>query len=106
MQDADHNVNLEEPETLNEVRLRGSDGKPEGFPVELADAVIRQVIKDKLARIADLCGQLDIDLEQVIKDKLTRIADLCGRLDIDIEQVIKDKLAYNKTRPHMHGRTC
>lgn len=31
--------------------------KPEGVPVELADAVIR---------IADLCGHLEIDLEEVI----------------------------------------
>ena len=34
--------------------------KPEGFPVELADAVIR---------IADLCGYLGIDLEEAIRIK-------------------------------------
>lgn len=36
-------------------------GKPEGFPTELADAVIR---------IADLAGHLEIDLEKAIDDKL------------------------------------
>lgn len=36
-------------------------GKPEGFGVELADAVIR---------IADLCGYLGIDLEQLIEQKM------------------------------------
>jgi hypothetical protein len=35
----------------------GKDGKPEGFPVELSDAVIR---------ILDLCGWLGIDLEAEI----------------------------------------
>jgi NTP pyrophosphatase (non-canonical NTP hydrolase) len=37
-------------------------GKPEGFAVELADAVIR---------IADLCGYLGIDLEYAIELKMS-----------------------------------
>lgn len=37
------------------------NGKIEGFPVELADAVIR---------IADMCGKYGIDLEQMIKLKM------------------------------------
>jgi len=37
-------------------------GKPEGIPIELADAVIR---------IADLCGLHNIDLEEAIKIKAT-----------------------------------
>jgi len=36
------------------------NGKPEGFSIELADAVIR---------IADLCGALGIDLEKAIEEK-------------------------------------
>jgi NTP pyrophosphatase (non-canonical NTP hydrolase) len=47
--------------------------KPEGFPVELADAVIR-------------------------------ILDLAAWLGIDLAAVIDLKVAYNKTRPHLHGR--
>lgn len=38
----------------------GPDGKPDGFAIELADAVIR---------IMDLCGKMGIDLEGAIKLK-------------------------------------
>jgi NTP pyrophosphatase (non-canonical NTP hydrolase) len=48
------------------------DGKPEGVSSELADVLIR---------LADTCGQLNIDLEAAVLKKLT----------------------YNKTRPHRHG---
>lgn len=37
--------------------IHGHDGKPEGFPIELADIVIR---------VADLAGSLGIDLEGAI----------------------------------------
>lgn len=47
--------------------------KPEGYAIELADAVIR-------------------------------IADLCGYMGIDLEAAIKEKMAYNATRPRMHGK--
>lgn len=40
---------------------RKSDGKPEGFTVELADAIIR---------IADLCGAFDLELEEAIQNKM------------------------------------
>ena len=38
------------------------DGKPEGFPSELADVVIR---------IADLCGRTGIDLDAAVREKMT-----------------------------------
>lgn len=61
-------VHSEISEALEEIRagrnpqlwLMSPTGKPEGFPIELADAVIR---------ILDLCGSLDIDLEGAIREK-------------------------------------
>lgn len=47
--------------------------KPEGFPIELADAVIR-------------------------------IADLCEQLEIDLQSACELKMNYNETRPYLHGR--
>lgn len=51
-----------------------AEGKPEGFPVELADTVIR---------ILDTAEELGIR---------------------DILEVARLKSAYNNTRPEMHGR--
>lgn len=45
---------------LDDVVLRGPDDKPEGFPTELADAVIR---------IMDLCDYLGINLADTIAKK-------------------------------------
>jgi NTP pyrophosphatase (non-canonical NTP hydrolase) len=38
-----------------------------------------------------------------LADVVIRIADLCGVEGIDLEAAIKEKLAYNATRPHLHG---
>lgn len=46
---------------LDEVRY-GTSGKPEGFPIEIADTLIR---------IADLCGKYDIDIEEAVKIKMS-----------------------------------
>lgn len=62
-------INCELAEAAEEYREHGDilgaytneKGKPLGFPIELADAVIR---------IADLCGKYDIDLETAIKTKI------------------------------------
>lgn len=62
-------IHSEVSEALEEYRAghplteiyEGENGKLEGFPIELADAVIR---------IADLCGWLGIDLEAAIARKM------------------------------------
>lgn len=41
-----------------------------------------------------------------LADVVIRCFDLAGALGIDLESEIANKHAYNKTRPHKHGRTC
>lgn len=70
-------IHSEVSEALEAVRKsdmasREVNGKPEGFPSELADVVIRTV-------------------------------DLSEALGIDLEAEILKKMAYNSTRPHLHG---
>lgn len=38
-----------------------------------------------------------------LADAIIRILDYCGRNEIDIDRIVRTKMAYNKTRPHMHG---
>lgn len=39
-----------------------------------------------------------------LADVVIRIAHYCGHHQIDLVKAIKDKLAFNKTRPFMHGK--
>jgi len=39
-----------------------------------------------------------------LADTIIRVLDFCGAHDIDIESHIELKLAYNKLRPHKHGK--
>jgi NTP pyrophosphatase (non-canonical NTP hydrolase) len=55
----------------------GPDGKPEGPAAELADVVIR-------------C------FDAAIED--------CGLSAEELTQLIEDKIAYNRKRPHKHGK--
>ena len=58
-------------DSLSEI-WRDKNNKPEGFIVELADVLIR-------------------------------IADLCGEFNLDLESAIRSKLSYNETRLYRHG---
>lgn len=105
------------PETKN---------KPEGFPIELADAAIR--ILDWFGRdngsseyINSLVGRLPVDsdpmplgsvplcldwaVQQIYSGEfaLVVIVALAAGLDIDLEAMIRLKHEYNKTRPYRHG---
>ena len=75
-------IHSEVSEALEAYRIKGRDGiseswfsesgKPEGFVYELADVLIR-------------------------------VADLCGEFELDLEGALESKLAYNETRPYRHG---
>lgn len=38
-----------------------------------------------------------------LADIVIRVADICGGLGIDLEAAVEEKLAYNRTRPRLHG---
>ena len=59
-------------EQLDKVWYDNANKKPEGVTIELADVLIR-------------------------------IADLCGEFNLDLEQALTEKMAYNKTRSYRHG---
>ena len=42
--------------------------------------------------------------EDEIADAVIRLLDLCGGMGINIEWHIEAKLAYNKSRPRLHGK--
>jgi NTP pyrophosphatase (non-canonical NTP hydrolase) len=42
--------------------------------------------------------------EDELADAMIRILDFCGGFDIDIQGHIEAKLAYNRTRPKLHGK--
>ena len=37
-------------------------------------------------------------------DIIIRVLDACAYYNIDIERAVREKMAFNKTRPHKHGR--
>lgn len=58
--------------SLTEVYHAPGNSKPEGVPIEIADCVIR-------------------------------IAQFCGQYNINLTSALTAKMAYNETRPHRHG---
>jgi len=39
-----------------------------------------------------------------LADLVIRVFDFCGEHKIDLEHAIEEKMAYNRTRPHRHGK--
>lgn len=42
--------------------------------------------------------------EDEIADTFIRLADLCGQMNIDVEWQLGEKMKYNKKREHLHGK--
>lgn len=66
-----------------------------------ADKVGLSAIKNIRQRGVDRYTQ---SVEFEIADAVIRIADLCGNLGIDLEAHVAAKMEYNKYRPHKHGK--
>lgn len=43
-------------------------------------------------------------LPSELADVVIRVGDLCGILGIDLAAIIEEKMAYNASRPRLHGR--
>ena len=43
-------------------------------------------------------------VEVELADCIIRILDTCGAFGLDIHGAMMEKIAYNKTRPHKHGK--
>lgn len=106
-----------------------ADKKPEGFSVEIADAIIRildiqaklelnivlldgnpafdpTVTLDKellsVCRVIAQAGETEIQFK--LNLALSALFQICENLGIKIYEVMALKLAYNRTRPPKHGR--
>lgn len=42
-------------------------------------------------------------LEEEMADIIIRVADMAGIMNIDLDTAIRNKVAFNATRPHLHG---
>lgn len=49
-------------------------------------------------------GGKPVGFPSEMADIIIRIADLCGELNIDLNRAVMKKMAYNATRPFMHGK--
>jgi len=49
-------------------------------------------------------GHIRGTVEEELADALIRIGDLAGILKIDLDWHVRAKMAYNETRPYMHGK--
>lgn len=63
----------------------------------------------RLGTIEDRTGYPDGKPEgfaSELADAVIRIGDLAQALGIELEDAIRKKMAYNRTRPYKHGKTC
>lgn len=81
-------------------------------PAEVVQAIInpKSTMPDRLDALAKLSviwekwQQKPRGFDIEVADALIRIFDLCGAKGINIEEALRTKMAYNRSRPHRHGR--
>ena len=82
---------------------------PDEYDLDLVHASLgldRQgLTSDEIAPFMDeFQTRIKNSLPDELADTIIRVLDFCGAHDIDIESHIELKLAYNKLRPHKHGK--
>ena len=69
---------------------------------EVSEALEAYRDGDNDLRIAENGKPEGVPIE--LADVIIRVCDMCAYLGIDLDQAVQVKMAYNKTRPHKHGR--
>lgn len=59
------------------------------------EAARRDAVDDKIPEYSGL--------EAELADAMIRILDMAGAMELRVVEAMLDKMAFNKTRPHMHG---
>ena len=59
---------------------------------------------DEAERLAVFSSNIKNTFEDEIADAIIRLFDLSAGLGIDLDAHVKAKRAYNRTRPHKHGK--
>ncbi len=48
-------------------------------------------------------GKKPCGIPSEMADVIIRVLHFCGKHKIDLEKAVEEKMAYNESRPHMHG---
>lgn len=82
----------------NELGLNDELGK------ELVSVCYSELVHNKTFDAEQFKDEIKDSVEDELADALIRILDEAGRRGMDIEAHVMLKLAYNKTRPRLHGK--